>query len=35
MVERGVRFVQIYHGGGHQQQNWDAHNGVEENLKIH
>ncbi|HEX8911549.1 MAG TPA: DUF1501 domain-containing protein, partial [Humisphaera sp.] len=32
---RGVRFIQIYHGGGHQQQNWDAHNGVEENLKIH
>lgn len=35
LVERGVRFVQIYHGGGHQQQNWDAHMGVEENLKIH
>jgi hypothetical protein len=32
LVERGVRFIQIYHGGGHQQQNWDAHNGVEENL---
>ncbi|MEO8425693.1 MAG: DUF1501 domain-containing protein [Verrucomicrobiota bacterium] len=35
LVERGVRFIQIYHGGGHQQQNWDAHNGVEENLMIH
>lgn len=35
MIERGVRFVQIYSGGGHQQQNWDAHNGVEENLAIH
>lgn len=35
LVERGVRFVQIYHGGGHQQQNWDAHMGVEENLMIH
>jgi len=35
LVERGVRFVQIYHGGGHQQQNWDAHHGVEENLAIH
>jgi hypothetical protein len=35
LVERGVRFVQIYSGGGHQQQNWDAHNGIEENLKIH
>lgn len=35
MVERGVRFIQLYSGGGHQQQNWDAHNGVDENLKIH
>ncbi|MEZ5978051.1 MAG: DUF1501 domain-containing protein [Planctomycetota bacterium] len=35
LVERGVRFVQIYHGGGHQQQTWDAHQGVEENLAIH
>ncbi|MFN0126582.1 MAG: DUF1501 domain-containing protein [Verrucomicrobiales bacterium] len=35
LVERGVRFIQIYHGGGHQQQNWDAHEGVEENLAIH
>jgi len=35
LVERGVRFVQIYSGGGHQQQNWDAHLGIEENLRIH
>ena len=35
LLERGVRFVQIYSGGGHQQQNWDAHNGMEENLTIH
>ncbi len=35
LVERGVRFVQIYSGGGHQQENWDAHQGVEENLIIH
>jgi len=35
LVERGVRYVQIYSGGGHQQQNWDAHNGIEENLRIH
>ena len=35
LLERGVRFVQIYHGGGHQQQTWDAHHGVEENLFIH
>jgi hypothetical protein len=35
LIERGVRFVQIYSGGGHQQQTWDAHDGVEENLSIH
>jgi hypothetical protein len=35
MVERGVRFVQVYSGGGHQQENWDAHQGQEENLTIH
>ena len=35
LIERGTRFVQIYHGGGHQQQTWDAHYGVEENLSIH
>jgi len=35
LIQRGVRFVQIYNGGGHQQQTWDAHQGVEENLSIH
>ncbi len=35
LIQRGVRCVQIYHGGGHQQQTWDAHDGVEENLSIH
>jgi hypothetical protein len=35
LIERGVRFVQIYSGGGHQQENWDAHMGIEENLTIH
>jgi hypothetical protein len=35
LIERGTRFVQIYSGGGHQQQNWDAHHGIEENLAIH
>jgi hypothetical protein len=35
LVERGVRFVQIYSGGGHQQESWDAHNGMAENLLIH
>ncbi len=28
MVERGVRFVQIYHGAGSK---WDAHKGIEKN----
>ncbi len=35
LLERGVRFVQIYQGGGHQQQSWDGHFGIEENLAIH
>ena len=25
LVERGVRFVQLYSGGGHNDDNWDAH----------
>lgn len=35
LLERDVRFVQIYHGGGHQQQTWDGHADIEENLNIH
>lgn len=37
LVERGVRFVQIYSGGGGAggQNTWDAHQGIEENLEIH
>jgi len=35
MVERGVRFVQVYSGGGHQQDSWDAHNGLTENHDMH
>jgi hypothetical protein len=35
LVERGVRFVQIYSGGGHLDENWDAHNGIEKNHKMH
>ncbi len=34
-MERGTRFVQIYSGGGVQQQCWDSHAGQEENLAIH
>ncbi len=28
LVERGVRFVQMYSGGGVFDQSWDAHNGM-------
>lgn len=37
LVERGVRFIQIYSGGGNAggQNTWDGHHGIEENLKIH
>ena len=35
LIERGVRFVQVYSGGGHGDENWDAHGNVERNLKIH
>jgi hypothetical protein len=35
LIERGVRFVQIYHGGGHNDENWDAHSNVDNNLQIH
>ncbi|MEZ5962935.1 MAG: DUF1501 domain-containing protein [Planctomycetota bacterium] len=35
LVERGVRFVQIYSGGGHQQESWDAHFGLKPNHDLH
>jgi hypothetical protein len=35
LVERGVRFVQIYGGGGHNDENWDAHTDVEANHRLH
>jgi hypothetical protein len=37
LVERGVRFVQLYSGGGPAggQNTWDGHHGIEENLAIH
>jgi len=37
MVERGVRFIQIYSGGGNAggQNTWDGHHGIEENLRLH
>jgi Protein of unknown function (DUF1501) len=35
LVERGVRFIQLYSGGGHQQESWDAHFGIDENHRLH
>jgi hypothetical protein len=35
LVERGVRFVQLYSGGGHGDDNWDAHRDVDENHGQH
>ena len=31
LVERGVRFVQIYSGGAHNDDNWDAHGDLVKN----
>jgi hypothetical protein len=35
MVERGVRFVQIYSGGNHNDANWDAHGDLVKNHSYH
>ena len=35
LVERGVRFVQLYSGGGHLEDTWDAHESVEKNHGRH
>ena len=35
MVERGVRFVQIYSGGNHNDANWDAHGDLQFNHDMH
>jgi len=35
LVERGVRFVQLYSGGGHLEETWDAHESVEKNHGRH
>jgi hypothetical protein len=35
LVERGVRFVQVYNGGGHFDENWDAHLGMKKNHELH
>jgi len=35
LVERGVRFVQIYAGGAHNDDNWDAHTDIVKNHEYH
>jgi hypothetical protein len=35
LIERGVRFVQVYSGGGHTEDTWDAHNDVDKNHELH
>jgi uncharacterized protein (DUF1501 family) len=35
LVERGVRFVQLYSGGGHNDDNWDAHGDLALNHNRH
>ena len=35
MVERGVRFIQLYSGGSHNDQSWDAHNDLVANHTLH
>ena len=35
LVERGTRFIQIYSGGAHNDDNWDAHGDLEKNHNHH
>jgi uncharacterized protein (DUF1501 family) len=35
LVERGVRFVQLYSGGNHNDANWDAHGDLQVNHDMH
>ena len=35
LLERGVRFVQLYSGGGHIEATWDGHNDCITNHKTH
>ena len=35
LVERGVRFVQLYAGGAHNDSNWDAHGDLKKNHDMH
>jgi hypothetical protein len=35
LVERGVRFIQVYSGGNHNDANWDAHSDIVKNHTRH
>ncbi len=35
LVQRGVRFIQIYSGGNHNDHNWDAHGDLKHNHTLH
>ncbi|HEV3144154.1 MAG TPA: DUF1501 domain-containing protein, partial [Gemmataceae bacterium] len=35
LVEKGVRFVQLYSGGGHLEDTWDGHSDCINNHKLH
>ena len=35
LVERGVRFIQLYAGGAHNDDNWDALTDIEKNHNFH
>jgi hypothetical protein len=35
LVERGVRFIQVYSGGGHGDDTWDAHGNLVDNHRKH
>jgi hypothetical protein len=35
LVERGVRFIQIYSGGNHNDASWDAHGDLVKNHTLH
>ncbi|MBU6295066.1 MAG: DUF1501 domain-containing protein [Planctomycetes bacterium] len=35
LVERGTRFIQIYSGGAHNDDNWDAHSDIVRNHEKH
>jgi hypothetical protein len=35
LIEKGVRFIQLYSGGGHIEDTWDGHNDCIANHKLH